>query len=198
MNCSRILSTSLICVCLFALTIPGWAQTPIHRGVLGQMDPATGTFKPLVPALDEAQAAINTATTIGGTFVIHVAITIKTPALQSSTQPIACTGSASIVDQNNTTFVVSGEFTEEASVQATRSSSTAASCNITIPYSWPLNNASTDTISMSLQISMPGFFTSATNALPNRFHSRSLPTIKVPGNGLTTNIPSSGSIAVTI
>jgi hypothetical protein len=51
---------------------------------------------------------------------------------------------------------------------------------VTIPYSWPLKAASSDTITLSYAVEASGA------SLASRVSSQSLPSIKVPANGTTT------------
>ena len=194
MICTRLSITTVV---IFAsLTLQAWGQAAIHKpGTVGRIDPNTGTFKPFTAVVEDSPeaAAINAATTFGGTLVFTISIAIKSTNLPS-TDTIGCSADAFVSDVNPTTFALAGDFEEEAAVQATRTSSTTATCTVRIPYAWPLSFQSTDMVSRNITVSVPGFFTSTTNALPNRIHTRSLPSIKVPANGATTSV----SIAVVI
>lgn len=164
------------CLCLIALTAPVCAQ----QRLAGRLDSNRPT-----PAIapEGTEAAINAATTFAGSWVFKVTITIKSTLPTSDA--IACTATASVFDSNpNPPFNVFTSYDEVASVQATRSGSTAT-CTVTIPYSWSLDFASTDTVALDFAISVPGFFISTTNALPNRVHDHSLPSHKVVSGGAT-------------
>ena len=164
-----------LCTCLFlaAVTVSGWGQAN-HR---------TAASKPVTTAVENPEAAINAATTFASTFTFNITVNIKS-ALPSS-DAIACTATASVDDQSPTTFAIGAAYEEEASVQASRGTS-SATCSVKIPYSWALNFGSTDTVSLSVSVTAPGFFVSTTNALPNRFHTHILPSMKgVPSGGAT-------------
>jgi len=165
----RILST---CLFVAAVTILGSGQVAHQR-----------TSRPVTSAVEDPEAAITAATTFASTFTFKITANIKSTL--PSTDAIACTAEASVEDTNTSTFTITGAYDEEASVQATRSGSTAT-CTVTIPYSWQLSFGNTDTVSLTVSVSAPGFFISTTNALPNRFHTHTLPSIKgVPSSGAT-------------
>ncbi|MBV9302916.1 MAG: hypothetical protein JOY62_04200 [Acidobacteriaceae bacterium] len=165
-------------ICVIGLTQLGWSQSHRNRdarhGVLGYFDPETGTFKPMTPqALEEGAAPPASPTT--GTFVFNITITIKSSIPTSDT--IVCTATADTDD------VSSGRFMdEEASVAAKRTGNTAT-CSVTIPYSWPLSSASSDTVGLSYEVEA---FSSTTTGALTRLSTQSLPSIKVPANGATT------------
>jgi hypothetical protein len=149
-----------------------------------------GTAKPTPNAIEDnpdvGQAAL---TTFGGTFLFKITITIKSTNL--STDTIGCSAGLSVIDQNPTTFVVTGTWEEGASVAAVKSGSTAT-CTVTIPYSWSLANGSSDMVNLDYVIEVPA---SASNPpLPNRVNSHSLASMHVPANGTTTTV----TVAATI
>jgi hypothetical protein len=102
--------------------------------------------------------------------------------LSFGTTPIVCEVFADVADANRSSFQVVNSIFEFASLGAIRSSNTA-SCTVTIPYSWPLSFASTDTVALSYQIIAEG--TTAGSA--GRESSQDIATIPVPANGATTN-----------
>ena len=161
---------------LAAMTQSAWSQQNANseRGILGYLDPKTGTFKLLARASAESEqpAAVIAPTT--GKLVYN--FTINVASVLPSSDVIICSGSATIVDV--TAGLVSIE--EEASTVATRSGS-KATCIVTIPYSWLLPNASTDTVQLSFTITA-GLTTSGAS----RLSTHSIATIKVPANGATT------------
>jgi hypothetical protein len=118
-----------------------------------------------------------------GTFVYNITITIKSTLPTSDT--IDCTGSAFTQDISSASSIQ-----ELASVAASRSGSTA-SCKVTIPYAWPLASASSDTVILEYQITVPAGLAS----LPNRESNIEFATLSgVPASGTTT----SETIAATI
>jgi hypothetical protein len=149
-----------------------------------------GTAKPTPNAIEDnpdvGQAAL---TTFGGTFVFKITITVKSTNIPTDT--IACAAGVGVIDQNTTTFVVTGNWEEGAAVAAVRSGSTAT-CTVTIPYSWSLANGGTDMVNPDYAIEVPG--SSANPPLPARQNSHSLASMHVPANGSTTTI----TVAATI
>lgn len=148
------------------------ASTP---GILGYLDPKTGAFK----ILNHSVPDVTPATTISPTTGKLVAnITIAVESAIPTTVPISCGLDASVEEVNSATFAVR-TFEESASVNATRTSSTTASCEVTIPYSWPLSTPSSDTVTLSITLSAAGTTISRTSNID-------LPVISVPANGATT------------
>lgn len=189
MNRTRILGIVLVCICFAVLTQPAWGQFRTqNRALPGHLN--NGAARPAPNVIEDnpdvGQAAL---TTFGGSFVFKFTITVKSTNLGTDT--IACSANLEVFDENLTTFVLSGSYTEEAAVAATRSGSTAT-CTVTIPYSWSLANGSTDTVSLSYGIEAPA---SASNPpLPNRINARSLASIHVPANGATTTVTVTATI----
>jgi len=164
-----------VCVCLVGFTQLAWSQKPAspQHGILGYLDPVTGTFKPLVqnPAPSE-EAEMEAPGPTTGKFVFSFTITISSTNLSGDT--ISCQAEASAFD-------VTRSLDESASVKATVSGSTAT-CTVTIPYSWTLTTPTTDMVSLSYTI----YATSSTGQ-PTRTSSQTpLATIKVPTSGATT------------
>jgi len=176
----RIVKTILVCVCLLGLAQPVWSQkanepSKAAPGILGYLDPKTGAFRPLVqnpPEEEEVEPAIAATT---GKFVFNFTITIASTNLGGDT--ILCSANAS-------TFEVPGLTAEESASVTAKVSGSTVKCTVTIPYSWPLKTASTDTVSLSY--SVEAFSGSITTAELARISSQSLPTIKVPATGATT------------
>jgi len=191
MSYAKTLSVFLICICSLALTQPVWGQAAMQNGraVPGHFDPLNGHVKPMpTEVVDNVDAALASFATFGGTFVFKFTITVKSTNLGSDS--ITCEAGADVDDQNQTTFVSAGLFEEGASVAATKGTGTA-SCTVTIPYSWSLEFASTDMVNLSYVITAS---TSTGAGLPQRFNTHTLPSIKVPANGLTTTINVSATI----
>jgi hypothetical protein len=177
----RIAKSILVCVCLLGLAQPVWSQKPNETakptpGILGYLDPKTGAFRPLVqnPVEDEEVEPALAPTT--GTFVFNFTITIASKNLGGDT--ILCT-----VDTSTFDAAALLTASESASVKATVTGSTAK-CTVTIPYSWPLKSATTDTVSLDYSVSAVASTT--TSAEPVRISGQNLPTIKVPKTGATT------------
>jgi hypothetical protein len=153
-----------------------WSQhnASSERGIPGYLDPKTGTFKllPRASAESEQPAAVIAPTT--GKLVYN--FTINVASLLPSSAVINCSGSATIIDVS--AGLVSIE--EEASTVATRSGS-KATCTVTIPYSWPLANASADTVQLGFTITA-----GLTTLGATRVSTQTIATIKVPASGSTT------------
>jgi len=174
----KVLKLSLVIACLVGIVGTGFAQNAETRkpqGILGYLDPRTGVFRTLAPAVDTADAAPVTPTT--GKFVFNFTITVA--ATIAATAKIACSANASTVDLATGNFV-----TEEAVVLATRSGTTAT-CTVNIPYSWNLGSAATDKVALTYSLQAPAAATAAT-AFPVRLSSQSIATIAVPASGTTT------------
>jgi hypothetical protein len=189
MNRNQISGVTFVCICFALLAQPAWGQFRTqNRALPGHFN--NGTVKPTPNAIEDnpdvGQAAL---TTFGGTFVFKITITVKSTNLGTDT--IACSAGVGVIDQNPTTFVVTGTWEEGAAVAATRSGSTAT-CTVTIPYSWSLANGTTDTVNPDYAIEVPG--AAANPPLPSRFNSHSLSSMHVPANGTTTTI----TVAATI
>ena len=165
-----------ICVCCAIVAPALWGQAANSHtapGILGYLDPHTGAFLP-VPQAADTSADINAATTFTGTITITLTITLKTAGLTN----ITCTGSVSVVDGTISPRV----FAESNTVAASGTGATRT-CAISIPYSWPLNNQSTDTMSTTYSV----FGSTGTSGLPQRSSALSpLDSRKVPANGATT------------
>lgn len=146
----RITKIVLSCACLIGATLPVWGQQQAagSTGILGRLNPRTGSFRPAQrPLIDDAAA--EAATDATGKLVFNITITIASTIPAASV--ITCNAAAYVVDNLNDTTFTFLAITKDATVVATRSGSTAQ-CTVTIPYSWKLITASADTISPSIQI----------------------------------------------
>jgi hypothetical protein len=179
----RITKLLLICVCCLMVAPMVWAQTATSQakpGILGYLDPHTGAFRPVPAAAEEATEA-PAATTVTGTVTVTLTITLKTTGLTN----VTCTESVSVFDASTTS---PSSFDESNSVAAT-GTGTTRTCKLSIPYSWGLTTASTDSMTTSYEV----FGVTGTTGLPSRssFHIP-LDTRKVPANGsitaLTANV----------
>jgi hypothetical protein len=189
MNRNRISGMILVCICFALLTQPAWGQVGTRsRTESGHFN--NGTAKPRPNAIDDhPEAGQAGLTTFGGSFVFKITITIKSTNL--GTDAIACSAGLSVIDENPTTFVLTGLWDEGAAVSTTRSGSTAT-CTVTIPYSWSLANGTTDTVDLDYGIEVPA--PPSSSPLPSRFNSHTLPSMHVPANGATTTV----TVAATI
>ena len=150
---------------LTASVIPAAAQGP---GLFGFYDPATGAFTPVQPPVAAPASGVQTASTVSraGNFIFKITVNIAS-TLPSGTQPYC---SASVNHSAGSAY-----YNESASKNVTPSGTTAI-CNLRIPYLWPSAN-DVNAVSPSVYVS--------TN---NRSISQSLPPIKLPPNGTTTNL----------
>jgi hypothetical protein len=179
----KIWSFIFVCACFMGLTQPVWSQAAnqaVKPGILGHLDPKTGAFTPLVQRAADEEDSLEPVTPTTGKLVFNFTISIKSTNLSGAT--ILCAADAFVFETSS-----SLEVTESASVKATVTGSTAK-CTVTIPYSWPLTTASSDTISLSYAIE------ASTTGLATRTGTRTLPTIKVPPNGTTTTETISATI----
>jgi hypothetical protein len=177
---TMIFAVACIVACVVEVGQPALSQdgaaTP---GVPGYLDPQTGTFKPLIQRpIEDADAAPATPTT--GTFTFTFTITLKSTNL--GTDKIVCAANVS------TSEVISPSgfrsVNETASIAATGSGATRA-CTLTIPYSWPLSTAKTDTVSLSYTVNA---LPTIAGGAPLRLSTQTLPSMKVPASGATTAI----------
>jgi hypothetical protein len=170
------------CLCLVGLVTSVGGQEPAAgHGIVGTLNPQTGTFKPLIKptVIEDLEVAPLATTPTTGKFVANFTISVKSTI--PSADVIACTLEASVAD------ITSGHIAEEtASVAAVRSGS-SATCSVTIPYSWILTSPTLDMVSLMYTISTPYGGTSAT-ALPSRMSIQTISTGKVPTSGATTTI----------
>ena len=180
--------TKLSTLCLLFASILGtslslWGQDEAARGIRGYLDPRTGVFHPLpqtAAAADaEAAAAAATLTTFTGKIVVNFTITVDSTI--ASTNKLACSVTATLDDIGNTNLIL-----EQAATAVTRGTAATVACSVTIPYSWKLATAATDTISLSYQILSPVEASTVAGQYPIRTSSQSIGTIKVPTTGTTT------------
>jgi hypothetical protein len=180
-----ILQVALVFAGLAGITQSAWSQqtSTSQRGILGYLDSRTGAFRPLVQASAEGeQAKAATASPTTGKLVFVFSITIASTLATSET--ITCSGNASVIEIANGTALT---IEEAATVMATRSGS-KASCTVTIPYSWSLTFASTDTVGLQYTI------TAGSTVGVARLSLQSLPSIKIPASGSTTTQDISATI----
>ena len=173
----RIVILASVCVCLLAISVPLMAQdASATHGILGYLDPKTGTFH-LLPALQDAEPPATT--TVTGKIVANFTITVDSTI--ASTTKIGCNITATVLDVGTGNTIL-----EEAGNAVARGSGTTVTCTTTIPYSWKLGSASTDKLTMSYSITSPVAITSGSATYPLRVSSQSLGSITVPANGTTT------------
>jgi hypothetical protein len=166
----------LICMSCLLAAPAVWGQaatSPAKPGILGYLDPQTGAFLPLPPAVAE-DAELPAATTFTGTITVTLTITVKSTGLTNFT----CTAGVSVLDGTTSPVI----FVESNTVAATGTGATRT-CKLTIPYSWSLTTQSTDNMTTTYSV----VASTGTTGLPQRTSSRSpLDTRKVPANGATT------------
>jgi hypothetical protein len=175
---SRTLFTAAFAACfLFAWPMPALAQQAVRQtpGIPGYLD-GRGGFHVYLPTIDE-NAEQDAITTFTGTIVVNFTITVSSTI--PTTDKISCLVTASLFDA-----ATANSIGESAAVAATRTGS-AATCKVTIPYSWPLAGGSSDQVQLIYEISAPGLFT-ATNGLPLRTSTQSFAHFAVPKTGTTT------------
>jgi hypothetical protein len=170
----RITKLLLICMCCVMVAPTVWGQTengPAKPGILGYLDPHTGTFRPVPSGAEEGPDALTTFT---GTITVTLTITLKTTGLTN----ITCSEEVSVIDAVTTSPRI---YAESNSVAATGTGGTRT-CKLSIPYAWALATQSSD--SMTTNYAVVG--TTSTGP-PTRSSSLfPLDTRKVPANGATT------------
>jgi len=193
MRTSRII---LVCACLVGLTQSVWSQQAQQTkptapsGIPGYLNPQTGAFTPM-PQNENAEE-LNSTTPTTGEFVITFTITISS-SIPTSTL-IGCQASAAVVDINRKTGIISNTVSESGEAVASRSGG-KATCKVTIPYSWVLLNASTDTVSLgyavavyeSVTVPANGSSAAVTTLFNPRVSSQAPGSIPVPATGSTTD-----------
>ncbi len=173
-------SLKVLLVVTFSTILGGMAWSQNANVGSGYLNPGVNSTMPIFLRASPNAASLSVAT---GKIVTNFTITV-TSAIPS-TVPISCNVSASVNDASSTTFTVSNIVTDAATVVATRSAATKASCTVTIPYSWNLYNRTTDGVRVIYSISS-GTNSAAAGQLQNRTSSQFLATISVPANGATT------------
>ncbi len=168
----------VICLCCFIVVPAVWGQAanaPTNPGVLGYLDPHTGTFRPVPLAAEEGPDAA-ALMTFGGTITLTITITVKTASLTT----INCSEELSVFDGATTT--TPRVFSESNTVAAT-GTGTTRTCKLSIPYAWALATQASDNMTTGYSV----FGSSGTTGVPQRTSSSSpLDTRKVPANGAIT------------
>ncbi len=140
-----------------------YAAVPPAGGIMGYLDPATGSFR---PALTAGPAAA--ASSVTGKFIVKFTISVQSPI--GSTSPITCSVTAS-------SFGTSGSIVESGTAPATRSGA-SATCTVQISYKFPSAPAGT---TVSLSYAIQGGSTTF------RISDQPIATIAVPASGATTS-----------
>lgn len=174
MRFAKLLLLSMCCVLVAPALWGQAAKSQANHGILGYLDPRTGAFRPLAPAVD-SDVEPPALTTVGGTITVTLTITLKTTTLTT----ITCTAGTSVYDDETTSL---RGYNESATAAAT-GSGTTRTCKLTIPYSWGLATASSDSMTTSYDV----FGSATTGGTLQRTSGLSpLDTRKVPANGATT------------
>jgi hypothetical protein len=167
---------AVIAVFVFAclgLTSAAWGQAPTPsrpaHGIPGYLDPKTGTFKPLILLEDLGGPAATAPTT--GKLVFTFTVTISSTTL--TTAAVSCTLEAYVIGATD-------NYIESAAAAATGTGA-SRTCTVTLPYSWILTTAATDTISLSYDVEA---INTTSGAYRDSAHSPAA--IKVPATGTTT------------
>ena len=180
----RITKLCLICMCCVMVATAVWGQTataPAKPGILGYLDPHTGTFRP-VPSAAEEDPDAAPPTTVGGTVNLTITITLKTTGLTN----ITCSEGVSVVDGTTSPRVL-----DESNTVAATGAGNTRTCKLSIPYSWSLTTQSTDTMNTSYSV----FGLTGTSGLPQRTSTLTPADVrKVPANGTTTTLTASATL----
>jgi len=177
----RVTKLLWIAMC-FLLAAPAvWSQattTTAGPRILGYLDPQTGAFQPVPQAAAEDIEA-PAAATIGGTITVTLTITLKTTTLTN----ITCSAAVSALDGTS-----SPVFFEESNTVVATGTGTTRTCKLTIPYSWSLASAASD--SMTTGYTVLG--SAGTTLTTQRTASRSpLDVRNVPASGAITALTAS-------
>lgn len=173
-------------LCLLFLSVLGmsyslWGQNATTvQGIRGYLDPRTGVFHALPqPELQDSAVEPAALTTFGGKIVVNFTITVDSAI--ASTNKIGCSVTVGLIDTAGLNTI-----TEQAGTAVTRGTGSTVSCSVTIPYSWKLASATTDSVGIQYFITSPVEVATPAGEFPTRTSSQSLPAIKVPVNGATT------------
>jgi hypothetical protein len=181
----RVTKLLWIAMC-FLLAAPAvWSQattTTSRPGILGYLDPQTGAFRPVPQAAAEDIEA-PAAATIGRTITVTLT-NLKTTTLKTTTLThITCSAAVSALD--GTTSPV---FFEESNTVVATGTGTTRTCKLTIPYSWSLASAASDSLTTGYTV----LGSAGTILTTQRTASRSpLDVRKVPANGAITALTAS-------
>lgn len=175
----RIAKQLLLYACCLGIAAPAaWGQAANSQatsGILGYLDPHTGAFRPIAPAVED-DALSPAATVVGGTITLTITITVKTTTLTNFT----CSAAVSVLDNLATGSPTT--FSESNTVAAT-GTGTTRTCKLSIPYSWSLATATTDTMATNYTV----LGSTGATGLPQRTSLRSpVDSRKVPANGAIT------------
>jgi hypothetical protein len=116
-----------------------------------------------------------TTTTYTGNIDATFTITIASTGLP--TTKIACVVQTTVDDP-------AGTYKELSEVLA-KVSGTTGTCTVNLPYSWPLEDGSTDTVSIEYDVVAPDTLPTG-NVAPGRY-TRRIVSIPMPANGATTD-----------
>ena len=183
---TKIFRTTLVCACLTGLMHGAFGQNIPQRnkpGVRGIMDPTTGVFTPTPPAVADEDAAAAAIVPTTGKLVVAFTIKLVTPVPTGGS--LFCIVIAAVSDFNPKLGLLNNQVSEEATTKATVSGGTGT-CTVTIPYSWNLTNAATDTVDLQYDLEMSGPVTSP------GFLARTSGQFVVPGSG-AIKVPANGS-----
>jgi len=197
----RIWKLMFVLVCFAGLTQLVWSQetnlnlTPGRRahGIPGYLDPKTGQFTTRIqadePAADQGSAIADVKYSVmTGTWDFSIAVTLKTTP--QSGDLLICEVSLGTFDQVTLDY-------GESDVVAVTSPGSSATCNLKIPYSWVLTAPTTDTVSISYDVSLYHAYAVAGVPYPqisrHTDHTYS-DAYKMPLNGATTNISITGVV----
>lgn len=173
--------TGLLAAATFAVALPAVANPTVEVRP-GTYDPLTKTFHPLSGLKPGTITPDVTGPTYTGKLVTQFTITVASTFPTNA--PIECDVSAFAIDNAS---VAPRFFTEGASVAATRSSATSATCTVTIPYSWSnLLTPSSDTVGLNYVLFAYTLPTSTGTVALTRYTAQDLATIKLPASGATT------------
>jgi hypothetical protein len=159
------------------------AHSTFTHPELGFYDRETGTFTPLKPMAQDAEALPPVAPTTGE-LVFNFTITVKSTVPKNAV--IVCQGFAFVNE--------SGFSAQENGFSLATGTGATRTCSVKIFYSWLLTSPSTDSVSLSYKTGIDdGIQVTATNgtatlvvAAETRGSNQNIAPIKVPANGATT------------
>jgi hypothetical protein len=176
----KVFTIFLLAACCLAVSTSLWGQdTAASPGIPGYLNPRTGVFRSIQHQRLRDAAEPPPTATFTGTIVVNFTITVSSAI--PATQQIACVAGATLRDTATENAIL-----DIASSVVTRGTGSTLTCSVTIPYSWTLGSASTDSVGLSYSVTSPVNFTTPAGEWPHYSGAQSLGTISVPVSGTTT------------
>lgn len=176
----KVFTTLSLVACFLAASASLYGQdAAASPGIEGYLNSRTGVFHAIRRSPPQDDAEPLATTTYTGTFVVNFTITVS--SVIPVTKTIGCVAGASLVDTGTVHAIV-----DLAGSAVTRGTGSTVTCSVSIPYSWSLASASTDSVELSYAVTFPADFSTPAGLWPHRTGSQAIGKIKVPVSGTTT------------